>query len=78
MDTVQYRTTYRQPVTTQAQVAHTRVRSAIADAMETLLDVVPEGRERALALTKLEEAMFWGNAGVARQMGSEGGKEKAA
>lgn len=27
---------------------------------------VPEGRERALALTKIEEAMFWANAGIAR------------
>lgn len=28
--------------------------------------VVPESRERSLALTKLEEVVFWANAGIAR------------
>lgn len=27
---------------------------------------VPEGREQSLALTKIEEALFWANAGIAR------------
>lgn len=27
---------------------------------------LPEGREQNLALTKLEEVMFWANAGIAR------------
>jgi hypothetical protein len=30
-------------------------------------DVVPEGREQALAITKLEEAVMWANAGIARK-----------
>lgn len=28
--------------------------------------VVPEGREKALAITKVEESIFWANAGIAR------------
>jgi hypothetical protein len=28
---------------------------------------VPAGREQSLALTKIEEAMFWANAGIARE-----------
>lgn len=31
--------------------------------------IVPDGREKALVFTKLEEAMFWANAAVARQGG---------
>ena len=27
---------------------------------------VPDGREKALALTKIEEAVMWANAGIAR------------
>lgn len=29
--------------------------------------LVPDGRERCIALTRLEEAMFWSNAGIARK-----------
>lgn len=33
---------------------------------EEMNQVLPEGREKALAFTALEEAMMWGNAAVAR------------
>jgi hypothetical protein len=32
-----------------------------------LLDLLPPGREKALVLTNLEQAMFWANAAIARQ-----------
>jgi len=31
-----------------------------------IVSEVPESREQALAMTKLEEAIFWANAGIAR------------
>ena len=30
-------------------------------------ELCPDGREKALAMTKLEEAMFWGDAAIARK-----------
>jgi len=33
---------------------------------EQVLEYVPPGREQALSLTKIEEALFWANAGIAR------------
>ena len=29
--------------------------------------LVPEGREKSLAITKLEEVVMWANAGIARE-----------
>lgn len=36
---------------------------------EFIAKTVPVGREQATALTKLEEVMFWANAGIARNQG---------
>lgn len=37
---------------------------------ETINDLVPESREKSLAMTKLEEVVMWSNAGIARQEGN--------
>lgn len=44
----------------------TRIRSGLQEAALFLTDECPPGRELSLALTKLEEAMFWANASIAR------------
>lgn len=46
--------------------AHEFVRASCLDLVHRLKQVVPEGREQALVVTKIEEAMFWANAAVAR------------
>lgn len=53
--------------TTAGQVdAMTLIRQACAAAAGEVVLRVPRGREQSTALTKLEEAMFHANAGVAR------------
>lgn len=42
------------------------LRARFADVANGLVEVVPDGREQQIALTKLEEALFWANAGIAR------------
>ena len=45
---------------------HQTVRNATRDLADHYAETLPAGREKSLALTKLEEAMFWGNAAIAR------------
>lgn len=45
---------------------HTSMREACKVAAERIIEKTPPGREQSLAITKLEEAMFWANAAVAR------------
>lgn len=45
---------------------HQEVRSALKEMARMVLELVPAGREQSLALTALEEAMMWANAGIAR------------
>lgn len=45
---------------------HELVRDMHYDLAEIVNDLCPEGREKSLAITKLEEAMMWANAAIAR------------
>lgn len=45
---------------------HEALRDNLRKMAQFVCELVPAGRERSLAITKLEEAMFWGNAGIAR------------
>jgi hypothetical protein len=45
---------------------HTSVRDHCRQLATFINDKVPEGREKSLAITHLEEVMFWGNAAIAR------------
>ncbi|MBR9800270.1 hypothetical protein GYB59_00590 [bacterium] len=51
---------------------HEKVRNSIRRCVSDLLTVVPKCREQSAMLTKLEEAMFWGNAAVAREITAAG------
>ena len=52
--------------TEEKKQAHETVRNTCLRVAIDLNNLIPEGREKALALTHLEEVMFWANAGIAR------------
>lgn len=60
------RFTYHAPATPERAAAHATVRGVCAGLAAQIVDLCPEGRERALAVTKVEEVMFWANAALAR------------
>lgn len=45
---------------------HESVRSSVRTLAHIWNGQLPEGREKALAITNLEQAMFWANAAIAR------------
>lgn len=53
---------------------HENVRARCRD-LATLFEELPEGREKSLAHTKLEEAMMWANAALARGRYDEDNQE---
>lgn len=59
------RFTYHPPKEGQPEKYHL-LREAAKDLAALVTLNVPPSRERALALTKIEEAVFWANAGIAR------------
>lgn len=64
-DELQDRFLYHPPDAAKRDRHESCRRSFIALAHD-LNDWVPEGQEKALAITNLEQAMFWANAAIAR------------
>lgn len=64
---IKNRFAFHAATTEEKRDAHTSVRQNCRDLADFLNEKLPEGREKALAVTKLEEVMFWGNAALARQ-----------
>jgi len=53
----------------ELQVAwHGALRDTGKELAQSILDLCPDSRERSLALTKVEEAVMWANAAIARNM----------
>ncbi|WP_107091994.1 MULTISPECIES: DUF7681 family protein [unclassified Streptomyces] len=58
---------YHPADTPERVAAHEEVRAACRDLALLFDGRLPKGREKALALTLCEQAMFWANAAVARE-----------
>lgn len=65
MDELENRFTYHAPFGTQSQRYEQIWHEAYLLA-ELLISMTPKCREQSLALTHLEEAVFWANASIAR------------
>lgn len=57
--------TYHAPKTGQPEI-YESIRAKAKELALLIVDHSPASREQSLALTSLEEAVFWANAGVAR------------
>ena len=57
-----------------ARASHQSIRDACKDTAMVFTSLLPDSREASLALTHLEQAMFWANAAVARH--DDGGQRR--
>lgn len=64
---LEHRFAFHPAATQEKRDEHTSIRQACHEAAKRINELAPDGREKALAITKLEEAMMWANAAVARQ-----------
>lgn len=66
-DEIARRFDYHPPTTDAKHDAHQTVRDACRTVAEQIDAQCPDGREKSLAVARIEEAMFWANAAIARQ-----------
>lgn len=64
---IAHRFAFHPATTEEKRDAHTSVRQQCRQLADFLNDKLPDGRDKSVAITKLEEAMFWANAALARQ-----------
>jgi len=66
---IEHRFAFHPATSEEKRNEHTSVRMQTLDTALYYNEHLPNGREKAVALTKLEEAMFWANAAIARNNG---------
>ena len=64
-DNLRNRFSYHSPKPGQSE-KYELIRSSMLAVAVMIVDKTPSGREQSLALTHLEEAVFWANAAIAR------------
>ena len=68
-DELARRFNYHPPNTEDKVHRHEQVRSTCLSAAKVVVELTgPPSREQSLAITALEEAMFWANAAIAREI----------
>ena len=61
------RFTYHPPKDDQQTVKYETIRRYAGEFAKFLSEACPDGREKSLAFTKLEECVMWANAAIARR-----------
>lgn len=64
---IEHRFAFHAATTDEKRDAHASVRQGCRRLADHINDTCPDGREKRLAITAIEEAMFCGNAALARQ-----------
>ena len=54
------------PGSVEVVKAHEEIRSTLKNAARIVMMQCKESRERSIVMSKIEEAMFWANAAIAR------------
>lgn len=65
-DDIERRFAFHAATTDEKRNAHSSVRQRCRNLADFLNEALPEGREKSLAITHLEDVMMWGNAALAR------------
>ena len=65
LDELENRFTYHVPKEGQPE-KYTNIRKIGLNLAQLIDGTVPDSREKSLAITKVEEAVMWANAGIAR------------
>ncbi|WP_039823258.1 Acb2/Tad1 domain-containing protein [Nocardia testacea] len=63
---IEHRFAFHPATTEEKRAEHGSVRHACKSLALFLDEALPDCREKALAITALEQVMFWANAGIAR------------
>lgn len=63
---IENRFAFHAATTDEKRDAHTSVRQACRRLADYINESVPDGREKSTAITHVEHAMMWANAGIAR------------
>ncbi|MEU2120014.1 hypothetical protein ABZ567_31255 [Streptomyces sp. NPDC016459] len=63
---IEHRFAFHAATTDEKRDAHGSIRQECRRLADHINETCPDGREKSLAITAIEEAMFWGNAALAR------------
>lgn len=69
-DEIRTRFTYHPPKPGQPEI-YTEIRQRARELVELIVAEAPASRELSLAVTKIEEAVMWANAAIARRSGDK-------